>query len=232
VASAPRRRSSSSRRRRGEPEPPPLGEPSPHRTDAGHGRVIKRMPFAQPRDRGQRTLPEREALLCFTTQPRPRVRTRLPPRRRTAERPDDRKMCVERPRAGARETTIGAPRTHQRHNEVPAGIRTQKRSRMVPRTEPDPDPMRELALERLAARAIKADRADRRLERNVTSLVQGGQTRHTARLPGPDARNCAGVTRFCAKRPNGTRRECQLASTAGASTKPRCLRLRGRGAAK
>ena len=54
---------------------------------------------------------------------------------------------------------------------------------VMPLAQPDPHAVRELPLERLPARAVKADRTDRTLDRNPTSLVERRQVRHAPSVP-------------------------------------------------
>ncbi len=163
------------------------------------------------RDRSQHVAAACEGPLGLAAEPGPGVRPRPAPECRAPERAHGLDMAVERTRARAREAPLRPPDPQQRDREIPPRIGTQKRDRVMPLTEPDPNTVRHLALERLPPRAIETDRAHRHLHRNTAGFVESREACHALSLPGVCGtdwcRPRASVCRF----PIGTRRECHLA---------------------
>ena len=160
--------------------------------------MVASVPLAEPRDRGKYAIAAGEGFLGFMPEPWPGIGTRSGTRRHAARRANGREVGVERMVACTREAAVGSPDARQRDDEITPGIPPHEPDRMVPLAQPDTHAMRELALERLAARPIKADRTDRALHRNPTSFVERGQVRHARSLPAGAARDCAALSRVCA----------------------------------
>ena len=158
--------------------PATLGEPPPHRANAGNSGVIRGMPLAQPQDGRQHALTAREARLGVQPKPRPRIRPWPLPRRGTAERTHRVDVVLERARPRTREAPVRTPGAHERHGKIASGVRSHECHRVMPLAQPDPHAVSELPLERPAARTVKADRADRHLHRHAAGLVERGQTSH------------------------------------------------------
>lgn len=164
-------------------EPSALCEPAAHRADAGRGRVVERVPREQPRDHGERVLAACEAGLGLLPQARPGVGSRSRARGTARSRAQRGEVRIERARACARHAAVRPPRAHQRDDEIAPRITTQELERVMPLAEPDPHPVRELALERPPARAIQTDRTHGRLHGNPTSFVERRQACHADSLP-------------------------------------------------
>ena len=149
------------------------------------------MPLAQPQDRRQHALTARETGLGIHAKARPGVRPGPLPHDRATERTHRIDVMLECTRPRPRETPVRTPGAHERHGEVPSGVRSHERNRMMPLAQPDANAVSKLALERRTARTVEADRADRHLHRQAAGLVERGQTSHAASLPR------RGRTRLC-----------------------------------
>jgi hypothetical protein len=177
-------------------QPAALREPPPHAADAGNRGVVERMACAQSCDHAEHVLPLREGILGLAPQARPRVRARPAPERRPSECATGALMYLERSRAGARHTALSTPDRSQRDNEIAAAVGTQEADRVVTFTEKHLDAVSELSLTCPAPRAVEADRTQRTLHRDPTSLVHRGQTRHAESVAGHSAHVCAEVRRI------------------------------------
>lgn len=179
------------------------------------------MPCAQPRDRREHAVAASKAFFGLATQPRPGVGAGSRAGARASSRADRNQVRIERAASGARQASIGAPDASERHDELTPGAAAHEFNRVMPLAEPDPHTVSELPLERLAPRAIEADRADRALHRNPASFVERRQVRHEPSVPGSRTRVCAAPSRVGADLPIDTRCGCQL--TALMSPTPRIL---------
>jgi hypothetical protein len=134
----------------GKLHPASLREPPPHGADTRDLGVVERVSLAQSGDHDEHTLAPSERLFGLGAQPRPGVGADLPARDPAPKSANGVVVRIERTRSSARETALRSPDALERDNEVPPGIGSDERGRVVVLTEPDRDAVREVSFKRPA----------------------------------------------------------------------------------